>query len=148
MGETQICSQEPVCSSNLPRIRQWHMEDNNPGLQAPGTCSLPSPSQAMDPHKYSQTIHIPLFDTPCSVLRSVPLLHDTSQFFSFVRKRGSLGDEAKGAGGVCFLLLVHFCSLPFTNSLLMWELPGAMVSALQGFCDVAQVNMVKMPAVR
>lgn len=65
---------------------------------------------------------------------------------SFASEIGSLGDEVKAVDGVCHR---DSFSPPHSPGLSPTQcsrqvLPGAVVLVL-GLCDVAQVNMVKMP---
>lgn len=147
MSKTPICSLELMSHSDLSRISHRPEAISQVFGLLPLFFALPRLSCG-----HTDT----LSDYSCSsfwhsllCLQNQPLnWHDTSQFFSFVPKRGSLGGEAKGAAGVCFFQLVLVCSLSLTNSPPTWVLPGAVVSPFRGWwevCDVAQVNMVKMP---
>lgn len=105
MSKTSICSLELMSHSDLSRI------SHRPGAISqvfgllPLFFALPRLScghtDTLSDYSHSSFWHSLL------CLQNQPLnWHDTSQFFSFVPKRGSLGGEAKGAAGVCFLQLV------------------------------------------
>lgn len=132
MSKTPICSLELMSRSDLSRI------SHRPGAISqvfgllPLFFALPRLScghtDTLSDYSRSSFWHSLL------CLQNQPLnWHDTSQFFSFVPKRGSLGGEAKGAAGVCFFQLVLVCSLSLTNSPPTWVLPGAVVSPFRGW---------------